>query len=489
MNLDVVILAAGEGKRINSYESKVLMKVAHKHMVNYVLEAATELTIGNDHAKIVLVASENNENVLRNILENTSKHFTKNISSVNNSQFKNLPYYFCAVQQSQQGTGHAAKVGVELLESQNDSLNSVLFLYGDTPLVNPKNIKNALLQLKDADVVVFGMDLDSITDSKYLNIIRQNHYGRIFFDYNGNVIEIREKCNLSDCVDHCVDQQKFMYNSGIMYLSKNALKLLQNLPSHKINCTNQYYLTDIVELAKKSGLVCKSITMPFDEMVGVNSKEELAFVECIMQEKLRKKHMENGAILLNPESVYFSHDTKIGKDAVIYPNVFFEENVTINDRARVLPFSFLSDCIIYENASIGPFVTLRNSVDIHSNAQIGNFVEIKNSCIEKSVKIKHLSYVGDAHISEKANIGAGVIFCNFDGVNKNYSFVGKSVFIGSNSSIVAPISLGDEAIIAAGSVVTQDIPDNTLSITRAKQKNILQGASRYKRIKQVKQDE
>jgi bifunctional UDP-N-acetylglucosamine pyrophosphorylase/glucosamine-1-phosphate N-acetyltransferase len=480
MNLNVVILAAGEGKRINSYESKVLMKVAHKHMVDYVLDAAADLATH----KVVLVASESNLGVLQDKVSHMTMLHQSN-SSLS---------YSCTVQHSQQGTGHAARVGVECMSSISNSeksnttsheysSNGVLFLYGDTPLINADSIKNALRSSQNADVVVFGMDLDDIRykNSKYTDIISQNNYGRVFFDENDEVVEICEKCDLSDDVE----QKKCLCNSGIMYLSQKALKLLSHLPSHKTQHDNleQYYLTDVVKLAKNAGLICKSVKMSFDEMVGVNSKEELAFVESIMQNKLRKKHMQNGAILLNPESIYFSHDTQVGKDAIIYPNVFFEENVVIHDKANVLPFSFLSDCVVYENASVGPFVTLRNSVDIHPHAHIGNFVEIKNACIEESVKIKHLSYVGDAHISEKSNIGAGVIFCNFDGVNKNYSFVGKNVFIGSNSSIVAPISLGKDSIVAAGSVVTQDMPENSLSVTRAKQKNILQGASRYKNLK------
>lgn len=539
-SLDIVIFAGGESKRMNSSINKVLLKIAHKPMIDYVLDAATKL---QPNSITVVTCAANNNYIVENLnkrqnqqydLQNENqKHEIQQNGIQQNEMYdkeknKGQNYdskvlFNSILQKTPQGTGNAAQIAYNHIKNQKNNQNdnrqtNILFLYGDTPLIKPQTLQNAMQSIdqRSTDIMVFGIhsegdDLKS-DESKYAS------YGRIFFknqkasqsyasqpykyEHQTNIIrEISEIVEAKDLTHQDKDKKKgtdYLYNSGIMYLSNNALHLLNDLPKHKIQgdndeCKEEYYLTDIVHLSNlynsfhsQSRLKCECILINSKESMGVNSKEELTIADSIIQNRLRKKHIENGAILLQGESTYFSHDTQIGKDAIIHPNVFFEENVVIHDNAKILPCSFLSNCIVYENSTIGPFATLRNNTKIKANSHIGNFVEIKNSTLENSTKAKHLSYIGDTKLGSNSNIGAGVIFCNFDGVNKNKSNIGKNVFIGSNSSIISPISIGDDSIIAAGSVISKNLQSNTLSITRSEQKNIKNGASRYKNLKKKK---
>lgn len=591
-SLDIVIFAGGESKRMNSSINKVLLKIAHKAMIDYVLDTATKL---QPNSITVVTCAANNDY----IVENLNKRQTAN---------KKISFQ-SVLQENPQGTGNAAQTAYNYIKNQKNNQNynhnynqnaqaqnnqnqndssqtNILFLYGDTPLVQPQTLQNAMqtINQRNTDVMVFGIhsgadsqNHETYSDSQYKphyepskHVPKYASYGRIFFKNHHHISELYASQNHSSQASHYNESEThshqtniireiskiveardlthqdnhnqnnhgyndkkegkdYLYNSGMMYLSNNALHLLNKLPKHTIQsdneCKEEYYLTDIVHLSNayneynkhnernehspatsytpnpsnstqsrsnhlqnrlQPNLKCECILINSEESIGVNSKEELAIADSIVQTRLRKKHMKNGAILLHGESTYFSHDTQIGKDAIIHPNVFFQENVVIHDNAKILPCSFLSNCIVYENATIGPFATLRNNTQIKENSHVGNFVEVKNSTLESSTKAKHLSYIGDASLGSNSNIGAGVIFCNFDGVNKNESNIGENVFIGSNSSIISPISIGNDSIIAAGSVISQNLPPNTLSITRSEQKSIKNGASRYKNLKKKK---
>ena len=262
---------------------------------------------------------------------------------------------------------------------------------------------------------------------------------------------------------------------------KENLSLLDNN-----NAKKEYILSDLIEINNKNGGRSSFLECDYEETIGVDSKKGLSKAEKIYQNKLRDSFMEAGTTILDPETVFFSHDTKIGKDVEIESNIVFGENVTIKDNVVIKSFCSIENSIIHNGSSIGPFARLRNNVDVGKDSKIGNFVELKNSSLENNVKVSHLSYIGDAEIHDSVNIGAGTITCNYDGVNKHKTTIGKRSFIGSNTSLIAPINIGNDANIAAGSSISKDVDSNSLAITRAPIKFI---SNWSKKIKKTNKEE
>jgi bifunctional UDP-N-acetylglucosamine pyrophosphorylase/glucosamine-1-phosphate N-acetyltransferase len=305
-------------------------------------------------------------------------------------------------------------------------------------------------------------------------------YGRLIRNPSGNVIAIREELDVTP-----EERRITLCNSGIISISSSLLSdLLPKLGN--ANAKGEYYLTDLVELAAAAGKPCGLATCPDAEVAGVNDRSQLAAIEETLQNAYRRRHMQNGATLVAPGTVFFSADTVIGRDVVIEPNVVFGPGVSVADNVEILAFSHLEGATISSGARIGPYARLRPGAEIGADAHIGNFVEIKKAVIGKGAKANHLTYIGDARVGAKTNVGAGTITCNYDGYEKHLTVIGDNVFIGSNTAIVAPAKIGDGANIAASSVVTRDIPADALAITRP-DLDIREGwAARYRELKAAK---
>ena len=268
-------------------------------------------------------------------------------------------------------------------------------------------------------------------------------------------------------------------NSGIMVVDGEQLFTLLDQISDN-NANNEYYLTDIVAVARNSGLRIAVVEASEAEVMGINSRAELAQAEAIFQNRKRQKAMAEGASLLEPQSVFFSHDTKLGKDVTIAPNVFFGPGVDIGDNVSIHAFSHLEGATIASGSSIGPFARLRPGAKLNEGVKVGNFVEIKRSVLGKGTKVSHLSYIGDASIGNMVNIGAGTITCNYDGFTKHSTDIGEGAFIGSNTSLIAPVKIGDGAIIGAGSTVTKNVEANALAVERSEQKQVTGWAAKFR---------
>lgn len=260
-------------------------------------------------------------------------------------------------------------------------------------------------------------------------------------------------------------------NSGVLAFNNSKVWPLLRQIDNK-NSKQEYYLTDLVKIANKNGLLCKYILDSEENLQGANSKFELAILEAVFQKQKRYQFLQQGVQLIDPQTVYFSLDTEIGKDVTIYPNVYIYPNVKIGAHTNILPFSVLEGATIGENCSVGPFARLRPQTTLAANNKVGNFVEIKKSSIAAGVKVNHLTYLGDCEVGENTNIGAGTITCNYDGKKKHATKIGAGSFIGSNTALVAPITLGTKVTVGAGSTLTKDVPDGNLAIARSLQKNI-----------------
>jgi bifunctional UDP-N-acetylglucosamine pyrophosphorylase/glucosamine-1-phosphate N-acetyltransferase len=260
-------------------------------------------------------------------------------------------------------------------------------------------------------------------------------------------------------------------NSGVIAVRKTALDQFIPLITND-NAKGEYYLTDIIGLVTEAGLACGYVETQEDEVLGINNRVELATAERLLQERLRNEAMLAGVTLVDPASTFLSFDTKIGKDVTIEPHVHFSTGVTVGDNSYIKSYSYFEQCNIEANCTIGPFARIRPKTSIESGSKVGNFVEIKNSVLHANAKVGHLTYIGDAEIGEETNIGAGTITCNYDGKNKHKTTVGKRSFIGSNTALVAPITLGDDAFVAAGSTLTKSVASESLAIARSQQKEI-----------------
>jgi bifunctional UDP-N-acetylglucosamine pyrophosphorylase/glucosamine-1-phosphate N-acetyltransferase len=309
----------------------------------------------------------------------------------------------------------------------------------------------------------------------------ENQYGRLILDHNDNLVKITEFKDANS-----QERNVRLCNSGVMAINlKYASSFLDKVDNNNNN--KEYYLTDVVEIALKEGFEVGYLKVDYNEVQGVNNKQDLARANKYYYKILADKYMSQGLTLLDPDNTYLSADLEIGKDIIIEPNVTIKGKVKIADNVRINSYSYIEHAIINESAIIGPFARIRPKSTILSNAHIGNFVEIKNSVIGQASKVNHLSYIGDSDIAEKVNIGAGTITCNYDGYYKHKTVIKKDSFIGSNSCLIAPLTIGEGSVVAAGSVITDDIPDNCVTISRTKQKNLINGAKKYHAKKQNNQ--
>ena len=423
-----LILAAGEGTRMRSSLPKVMHGIAGLPMLGHVLNVSSKANC-SDIAVVVGSAGD----LVRDWVEFRSAEVD------------------VFVQSERLGTGHAVLAAREALEKQPDD---ILVLFGDTPLLLPDTLIAMQSKLADgAAVVVLGFRTPN-----------PNGYGRLI-EENGRLLAIREHKDASEAeraINYC--------NGGIMGLSgAHAIGLLDAIKND--NANHEYYLTDVVEIANSMGHVVTSMEADEEEVRGVNTRQGLAEVEAIWQERKRAEIMSAGVTMQAPQTVFLSHDTKIEQDVVIEPNVYFGEGVSVGQGARILAFSHLEGAKVGENAQIGPYARLRPGTDLFENTKVGNFVEIKNSVVQTGAKVNHLSYVGDSEVGAKANLGAGTITCNYDGMNKHKTIIGAGAFIGSNSSLVAPVTVGDGAYVASGSVIVEDVPDDALGLARGRQTN------------------
>jgi len=434
-----VILAAGKGTRMKSDLPKVMHPLAGAPLIAHVLEAVREAEIGRVCA---VVGPE--------------------MQSVGEAVKAVVPAAEIAVQEQQLGTADAVKAAGSAIAKED---GPVIVIYGDTPLLGAET----LVALRDAleagaDLTVIGFEADNPTG-----------YGRLLIDKSGALTGIREEKDADEA-----ERALTLCNSGIMgFRSGEVLAtLLARISNH--NAKGEYYLTDAVSLARASGLQAKMLRAEMRDVLGVNSRGELAEAEAAIQTRLRSKFMADGATLIAPETVFFSHDTTIGRDVLIEPNVIFGPGVVIGDGVTIRGFSHIAGARIEAGATVGPFARLRPGAAIGEGAHIGNFVEIKQSDIAAGAKVNHLTYVGDASVGANANIGAGTITCNYDGIAKHRTEIGAGAFIGSNSSLVAPVKIGEGAYIGSGSVISKNVAPDALAVTRAPQEERASWAARHR---------
>ena len=364
------------------------------------------------------------------------------------------------VQAERLGTGHAVLQAKKEFSARPDD---VVVLYGDTPLITPATVRRLRRALaKGADVVVLGF-----------RPLDPTGYGRLIVA-GRQLVAIREHKDASTA-----ERRVGLCNAGVMAFAGSAAPLLRKIGN--ANARGEYYLTDLVEIANRTRRKVTVIEAEAAEVIGVNTRAELAEAERIFQARARAEAMVGGATLIAPETVFFSHDTRLGRDVVVEPNVFFGPGVAIADGVTVRAFSHIEGARVAAGAIVGPFARLRPGADVGPNAHVGNFVEIKNATIDEGAKANHLAYIGDAHVGAGANIGAGTITCNYDGFGKYHTEIGAGAFIGSNSALVAPVTIGERAYVGSGSVITRDVPADALAVARGRQVDREGWAARFRR--------
>lgn len=423
-----VILAAGESTRMKSSKSKVLHPVANRPMIAHVVDALARAGIA-DIALVLGRDAEKVEAAAKNAAVESTVH----------------------IQTERLGTAHAVLAAREAIARGYDDL---LVVFGDTPLITEAPLIAAREGLADgADVVVIGFETADPTG-----------YGRLIVE-NGELLAIREHKDASEAeraITYC--------NGGLMAIDgRKALDLIGRIGNE--NAKGEYYLTDIVEVARASGGRAIAVAAPEEELTGCNTRAELAVIERLWQRRRRHAMMIEGVSMVVPETVFLSFDTEIGRDATIEPNVVFGPGVTVESGAVIHSFSHLEGAHVGADAEIGPYARLRPGAKLGDGSKVGNFTEIKKAEVGAGAKVNHLSYIGDAFIGAHTNVGAGTITCNYDGINKHITRIGSDAFIGSNTSLVAPVTVGNGAYIASGSVITADVPDDAVAFGRARQEN------------------
>ena len=436
----IVVLAAGKGVRMRSSVPMVLHAIAGRSMLAHAL--ATARAAGAD--KLALVVAPGME-------------------AVRAEAAKVAPDIEVFEQATQAGTGDALLAARPALERHR---GDVIVLYADTPLVEAATLRRLVAALDaGAQIAALGFEAPDATG-----------YGRLLLDAKGRVKAI---CEHNDASEE--ERRIGLCNAGAMAFRVPKLaELLSRIANS--NVKREYYLTDVVAIAAAEG----SITLPAncapEEALGINSREQLAAAEAVFQNRARRKVMAEGATLVAPETVWLSFDTVIGRDVTIEPNVFFGPGVVVEDGAHIMANCHLVGARIGRGARIGPFARFRPGADIGEKARIGNFVEVKNARFETGAKANHLAYIGDGRVGEGANIGAGTIFCNYDGFNKHFTDVGKGVFVGSNSSLVAPVKIGDGAYIGSGSVITRTVEPDALALERSAQEQRPGWAAKFRTL-------
>lgn len=421
-----VILAAGDSTRMKSSMSKVLHPVAGLPIIAHVIRAVAAA----DASDVALVLGRDAEAV---------------------AAAAKMPHLATEsyLQTERRGTGHAVLAARAAIARGYDD---VLIAYGDVPLITAETLKTAREALAAGnDIVVIGFETGSPTG-----------YGRLLVE-DGQLVAIREERDASE-----EERKVTRCNSGLMAINGNrALEWLDRIGN--ANAKGEYYLTDIVEIARGAGARVVAVDGPETEVMGCNNRAELAMIERVWQERRRHELMLSGVTLIAPETVFLSYDTDIGQDALVEPNVVFGPGVTVEGGAIIHAFSHLEGAYVASGATVGPFARLRPGANLAADSKVGNFCEVKKAEIGKGAKVNHLTYIGDAFVGAGSNIGAGTITCNYDGVNKHVTRIGEGAFIGSNSSLVAPVTIGNNALVASGSVITEDVPADALALGRARQ--------------------
>ena len=428
-NLEIVILAAGKGTRMNSSIPKVLHPLGGKPIIEHVLDTARSLKPKKIHL------------VLNKEIKNEFVHLKNKINLI--------------IQKKQLGTGDAVNVAIKSFQKNSN----ILVLYGDVPLTHSSTLKK-IIKFKKNEIHILCFNKEE-----------QNNYGKVVLGTNGLVYEIIEQKELKR------KENFYLCNSGIFSIHSSLLQKLMPKINNK-NMKKEYYLTDIFKMASNSDIKIKSVITSEKEVQGINDKKDLAMAENEFQENLRAKHLKAGVTMHDPSTVYLSEDTKIGKDVTIHPFVVIGKNVKILNGAEIYSFSHLEDCKIGKSTSIGPYARIRPGTQINDQTKVGNFVEVKNSIIDTNSKINHLSYVGDSIIGKNVNVGAGTITCNYDGKAKYKTVIKDNAFIGSNSSLVAPLEVGKNAYIGSGSTITKKVKQDSLAVERSVQMEVKNWAKR-----------
>ena len=431
-----VVLAAGEGTRMRSALPKVLHPLGGRPLIRHVLAAVREtgstvaVVIGPDHAGVAAAVKEAE------------------------------PGAAVFVQQERRGTAHAVLAAREAIARGH---SDVLVVFGDTPLVTAATLARLRGALADgASIAVLGFRPADPTG-----------YGRLILE-NGALTAIREEKDASEA-----ERALTLCNAGAMALAgATALAILDEIDDR--NAKREYYLTDAVAVARRKGLHVTAIETEEDEVRGINTKAQLAEAEDVLQRRLRQRWLDAGVTMTAPETVFLCPDTELARDVTIEPYVVFGPGVTVEDGAIIRSFSHLEGARVGKGARVGPFARLRPGADLGKDVHIGNFVEVKEAVIETGAKANHLSYIGDATVGAGANVGAGTITCNYDGVGKYRTEIGKNAFIGSNSALVAPVKIGEGAYVGSGSVITRDVPPDALAVGRGRQA-IKEGWARRRR--------
>jgi bifunctional UDP-N-acetylglucosamine pyrophosphorylase / glucosamine-1-phosphate N-acetyltransferase len=437
-----IVLAAGEGTRMHSALPKVLHAIAGRSLLAHVLGALQEARV-TSAAMVVGPGQEAVAAEARRV----------------------LPGAACFIQHERRGTAHAALAARSAIDRGADD---ILIVYGDTPLIRAETLTRlrgplaagaavAVLAFRPAD---------------------PSGYGRLVVA-GDKLVAIREEADASDS-----EKAIGLCNGGIMaFAGAHALAILERIGDH--NRKHEFYLTDAVEIARSMTLDAVAVEAEEDDVRGINTKKQLAEAEAVIQQRLRTAALDAGVTFVAPETVFLSADTKFGKDVVVEPYVVFGEKVTVEDGAVIHAFSHLVGAHVGKKVSVGPFARLRPGARLGEGARIGNFVEVKEATIEAGAKANHLSYIGDATVGANANIGAGAITCNYDGSAKHRTTIGKDVFVGSNSALVAPVEIGEGAYVGSGSVITKNVPPDALAVGRARQVVKENWAARLRSLKSL----
>lgn len=432
-----VVLAAGEGTRMASSLPKVLHRIGGEPLIAHVLAAVHSAGINS----VAVVVGPGREDVAKAVQQAA-------------------PKALIFVQKERRGTAHAVLAAKDALKRRD-----VLVMFGDTPLVQPKTITGLLDALRGSAVAVLGF---RPADPK--------GYGRLVME-GPDLEKIVEERDASDA-----ERKIGLCNAGLMAFSgEHALRLMSRIKDN--NAKKEFYLTDAIALARGDGLKVTVHEASEEEVMGINDKSQLAEAEAALQKRLRTEAMKSGAILVAPDTVFLSKDTRLGKDVIVEPFVVFGPGVVVEEGAVIRSFSHLEGARVGKNAAVGPYARLRPGANLGEEVRIGNFVEVKASTLGKGSKANHLAYVGDATVGKNANIGAGTITCNYDGFDKHKTMIGDGAFIGTNSSLVAPVKIEKGGYVASGSVITQNVPADSLGVARARQAIKKGWAKNYRKLK------
>lgn len=422
-----IVLAAGKGTRMKSAVPKVLHRVGGLSLLGHVLATTRDL---GSHRIAVVIGPE--------------------MDAVRAEAEAHAPGADVFVQEQQLGTAHAVLAARPAIAGHN---GDVLVVFADTPLITASTLMS-LPECLDAETAIAVLGFEAADPAGY---------GRLLCDASGAVAAIREHKDASEA-----ERAVTLCNSGVMaFRGEMLLALLDAIGTG--NAQGEYYLTDAVAVARSRGYRVASRSCAEEEVLGVNSRNQLAVAEAVFQRRFRERVMAEGATLIAPETVWFSHDTVMGRDVTIEPNVFFGSRVIVEDEVVIHANCHIEGARLRRGAEIGPFARLRPGADLGPRSKIGNFVEVKNVTVEEGAKANHLSYLGDGRVGAGANIGAGTIFCNYDGFFKHRTEIGPGAFIGSNTALVAPVTVGQGAFVGSGSVITKDVPADALALERAEQ--------------------